>query len=332
MSKKLTQVVLGKGFEYACALAIVESVQNVGGACVLEESPQQKTAKDAYENKFPASERRNSLKAAQAGVKLLLSYEPHLVKSCGNEPLYVSLQSDKHGQEGDVRDILCIRKQNGWTMGISCKHNHDALKHPRLSQTIDFGNRWFNIPCSEAYFDEIRPVFETLQRIKTESNKKAEWSSIKNKANKFYEPVLKAFKEELQRLNESHPHDVPKALMSYLIGRQDFYKIIALKRIKRTKVQAFNLYGTLNKRAGKNRADAKVHLLHFPERILEVRFAKDKNKKEKKNTLEILFDNGWLISLRIHNASTNVAPSLKFDVRLKSHGTELENCSEQWES
>lgn len=324
------QVILGKGFEYACAVSIMEAAVN---PCVLVDSEPMDTAKKAYENELTAAERSNCMKAAQAGVRLLLRYEPQIANSCGNDPLYISLQSDKHGQVGDVRDVLCVRMQNQWEIGISCKHNHDAVKHSRLSQTIDFGKAWLNIPCSQTYFDEIRPIFDRLQTIKDDSKGRALWSDIGDedvKANEVYKPILEAFKKELLRLNEAHPSDVPKALIQYLIGRKDFYKFIAQEGQKSTKVQAFNMDGTLNKRAGSARAVSRVQPLRLPRSIFAVRFALDAQGKEKLNTLEVVCDNGWSISMRIHSASSKVEASLKFDVRLEGHGTELENHTELW--
>lgn len=39
-------------------------------------------------------------------------------------------------------------------------------------------------------------------------------------------------------------------------------------------------------------------------------------KSNSTNTILVACDNGWTISLRLHNASTYVEPSLKFDVTL----------------
>lgn len=34
---------------------------------------------------------------------------------------------------GDVRDIVIKRKDIEWEVGLSIKHNHDAVKHSRLA-------------------------------------------------------------------------------------------------------------------------------------------------------------------------------------------------------
>lgn len=111
------------------------------------------------------------------------------------------------GIAGDVRDILCIRRQNQWEIGISCKHNHSAVKHSRLSPTIDFGKSWFDIPCSQEYFNNINPLFEELRRM---SERKMLWRELENKEERFYIPLLTAFVKELMRLDNENSREIPK--------------------------------------------------------------------------------------------------------------------------
>ena len=56
-----------------------------------------------------------------------------------------------------------------------------------------------------------------------------------------------------------------------------------------------------------------VSQVSLPSSILATRF-----KPGSKTTVEIYMDNGWAFSLRIHNASSGVEPSLKFDVQFIS--------------
>ena len=51
--------------------------------------------------------------------------------------------------------------------------------------------------------------------------------------------------------------------------------------------------------------------IKLPTRIIELCF-----KEHSKTTVNLTMDNGWAISFRIHNASTMVEPSLKFDIQL----------------
>ncbi len=66
-----------------------------------------------------------------AGVSTILDLEP-LILDDGEDDLELKIQSDDKGKEGDVRDILIIRRGIEWEIGLSVKHNHFAVKHSRL--------------------------------------------------------------------------------------------------------------------------------------------------------------------------------------------------------
>ena len=207
-----------------------------------------------------------------------------------------------------MRDIFCIRRQNEWEIGLSCKHNHAAVKHSRLSRTIDFGELWFGIPCSESYFIEINPLFDELEELREQGEL---WRNISNKEERFYVQLLEVFIRELERLNQNNQGVIPERLLHYLLGRNDFYKIITIDNRRVTQVQAFNMYGTLNRNAGRERPLINVQQLPMPTRFYNIGF-----KPGSRNTVLVALDNGWTISLRIHNARTEVEPSLKFDVQI----------------
>lgn len=308
-----TQTANGKSFEYACLLAlynVLQATENV----TIEDSPQMRTAKSKYDT-MPANSQNNLLRAANAAAKIIISLEPQLQYPQSNFPLYLSIQPDAQGILGDVRDVLCVRRQNNWQIGLSCKHNHHAVKHSRLSDAIDFGSEWFGIPCSSQYFSEVVPLFSELRHIRDSANEngeKALWADISEKTNRYYRPVLQSFLDELSRLAIAHP-EVPGAMIQYLIGRCDFYKVITDDRHKTTRVEAVNISGTLNRPSGQHRSIADVSRLRLPTRFYHTGF-----KPGSDNTVEVVCDEGWSVSMRIHNASSKVEPSLKFDINLIS--------------
>lgn len=67
----------------------------------------------------------------------------------GLDELELKIQSDDKGKEGNVRDVLIIRRGIEWEIGLSVKHNHFAVKHSRLSKNLDFGKKWYGIEYSE---------------------------------------------------------------------------------------------------------------------------------------------------------------------------------------
>ena len=228
---------------------------------------------------------------------------------------------DKKGQKGDVRDVLCVRNEKGWNIGLSCKNNHEAVKHSRLSRTIDFGKEWLGYPVSENYKNIISPLFDELDELKSI---KARWAGIDKKDERFYIPLLKAFLEELSALNELHS-DVPEKLLNYLLGRNDFYKVIKHTKERTTEVKPFNIYGTLGLSTKVQKEMYKITRLKMPTEILKMDF-----KKDSTNTIQIICDNGWTLSLRIHNASEWVEPSLKFDIQLVGVPNNLGSRIEAW--
>lgn len=320
-----TQTENGKAFEYACLFTLSNILQTFGDV-VVDDSPQLKTAKNFFEN-LSDNEKSNLLLAANAATRVIIQLEPQLNNPQNNLPLYVSIQTDAQGIAGDVRDVVCIRKQNNWQIGLSCKHNHHAVKHSRLSDTIDFGKEWFDIPCSQQYFDEVVPLFHELRKIRdtSKNTSPALWSDIDNKSDKYYKPILRSFLNELNRLAESHP-DVPSRLINYLLGKYDFYKVITDDKHRTTRVEAINIAGSLNQPAGTAKSIVRVEKLKLPSRFYHMDF-----KPGSDNTIEVVCDEGWTISMRIHNASSRVEPSLKFDVQLISLPSSIHAQIEPWD-
>lgn len=302
----------GKAYEYACILSLKEIVSKYRNVKIIENSSMS-IARERY-NTISDNEKHIMLKSAQAGINVILTMEPRIIED-GSDDLEISLQSDDAGIIGDVRDVLVIRKSIDWEIGISVKHNHYALKHSRLSMDLDFGKKWFNIPCSDEYFKEIKPYFQQLKDLKQQ---KVMWRDIENKDERFYIPILKAFMNELNKKYKENGSEVTKRMISYLIGINDFYKLIGIDSQRITRIIPFNMYGTLNKPAKNNNPDQEVQILELPTRIVELDF-----KKNSSTTLELIMDNGWQISFRIHNASSKVEPSLKFDVQLIGQPTAL---------
>lgn len=314
------QTIMGKAFEYACLKTIFEELK-LNQEVVIDENSAVLIAKNFYSESESSEVEKMNL-AAKAAVKVIVRLEPQLQNPNKNTPLFLSLQQDARGMAGDVRDVLCIRKQNEWEIGLSCKHNHFAVKHSRLSNTIDFGEQWFSKPCSQQYFDEIAPLFAELRQLKKE---KALWRDIDKKDERFYMPLLNAFVDELRRLDKKYPNEIPAALITYLLGRNDFYKVIANDANKTTQIQAYNIFGTLNRNSGNIKAETRIPQIKVPNIIFDVRY-----KPESKNTINITCDRGWAVSLRIHNASSKVEPSLKFDVNLISSPDPLGRIVEPW--
>ncbi len=314
-----SQTETGNAFEYAVAIALQQAIGSANAA--ITNSQKLDTTKRAYLS-LSSADRDLNLLAAVAGAELLLNLEPTLLNANqGLGSISIALQSDQQGAIGDVRDIVVSCEESQWEIGISAKHQSEDLKHSRLSQTIDFGLKWFGIGCSQEYFDDITPIFSLLRQLEARGDT---WSSIANKEAEIYVPVLQAFKDELLRLDRQQSGIVPPALILYLVGRQDFYKV--MKLIRQTKVQIFNFNGSLGKARERLRPGVKIEKPNLPTRILHLDFV----RKDYLDALELVFDAGWHLLLRVHNARTQAEPSLKFAISLLGHPKVLQSFTLLW--
>ncbi|MGN8285207.1 HaeIII family restriction endonuclease [Helicobacter pylori] len=297
----------GRAYEYAWCLALEQKLsvfkkvivdkQNGFNACYRAYESLEKSLQDRY------------LESAKQGVLLLLDCEPLLSEVIGSwqNEITLSLQKDKLGEIGDIRDILIYFDR--FCIGLSIKHNHDAVKHSRLSKDLDFGGKWLGVRVSQNYKDTIKPLFERLENAKKEGML---WRDFPNKEQEIYAPLLQAFKKEVLRIDENKKNKVPQKMVEYLLGKYDFYKAILLEREQKTKLEAYHFNNTLNRNM-KNKPKRIIPLSKLPTRMIYFDF-----KPKSFNTLELVLNEGWSFSLRIHNASSRVEPSLKFDIKLLS--------------
>ncbi len=332
-----TQQANGKALEYACAVALLDWLHAQGAQSGLADSDAAQTARRRYDALTPATRVKYDLGAA-AGVRLLARLEPALQTPAAHGGFTLHIQADAQGVVGDVRDVV-VADERGWSLGVSVKHNNDVAKNPRLARTLDFCRHWTDHPCAAAYFDAVKPIFAELEQLAAVG---AHWSSLhlseQEKAARFYRPVLTALAAQLERLTQQHAA-APAALTTYFLGRQDFYKLIVSVPGRTTTVQAFSFAGTLGRNPGAssepastfkqapgpNNPTASIPRLPLPGKLNVVAF-----KPRSDNTLLLTFDQGWAFSLRLHNASVYVEPSLKLDVRLTSAPPALVKVQASW--
>ncbi len=304
-----SQTINGKAFEYALLFEFYERLKNITSVSITVNEPYA-TAKGFFDS-FSEIEQDTFRITASAAINFLIDIEPRLSNGINKDDiLALELVSDQVGQTGDVRDVLIIRSLQKWEIGISAKNNHRAVKHSRLSQKIDFGEKWLDIPCAKSYFKEIKPIFDMLTEMRVK-DKSTKWTSIENMHQVVYIPILDAFRKELLRLDKENPNIVAENLVQYLIGNKDFYKVIKGK--KKVEIQVYNLHGTLNLPFEKIKPKAKIPKLKLPTRLIEIVYQENST-----TTLLVSLNEGWQISFRIHNASSRVEPSLKFDINLVS--------------
>lgn len=294
----------GRAFEYAC----LKALENLIG----EHQQVRINTNEGYEAANIAWHTLNSEEkelyelSATAGIKNVLEFEPIVFEEDESE-VELKIQIDTNGIAGDVRDVLIIRNEINWEIGISAKHNHDAVKHSRLSHVLDFGESWFSSPCTQDYWNDISPIFDDLKIRKSRNEM---WRDLESKDDEVYVPILNAFINEIKRKSEID-NEIVKEMVRYMIGRVDFYKLISMDKKRIAKVETVNIHGTLNNRSISDRTPIEIPIVELPTRLVEIGF-----KPNSKNTVEMYLDNGWQFSFRLHNASSKIEPSLKFDIKM----------------
>ena len=308
----------GRAYEYICLLTLNEEINKIRKAEIEYNSAYQ-AAEHAW-NLVDEAFQSILKQSAKAAVETIFDMEPMIIEE-SNDILKLKIQIDAKGEEGDVRDIVISRSDVKWEIGLSIKHNHFAVKHSRLGGRLDFGDRWFGIPCSQEYWNDIKPIFDYLTEQKSQGKK---WSELPAKENAVYIPLLQAFKNEILRSN-SQNSNVPKKMVEYLLGEFDFYKIISIDSRRITQIQTYNLHGTLNQASRVIKPKIEVPVACLPTRIVSLDF-----KPDSTNTVELYMDGGWQFSFRIHNASTLVEPSLKFDIQIIGMPTAIISINCSW--
>lgn len=296
-SDRPTQVENGKAFEFAVASAFCEALEAVPEQSSEYENSKRCFAKIGYEkqDKFKSSASRavtHIVKIERARLDSRLKFQ-------------IRLNGDYMGQSGDVRDVII--QTSDFEIGVSCKTNHDAFKHSRLSGTIDFVSKWGLSAegCSKGYWERVRPIFSELASIRKDSNSTARWSDLEEVPERFYWPILDAFEDELLRLSGQGAELAPQItrnLVTYLVGNQDFYKVIDRSKNRMVEIFAFNFNESLS-----------VAKTRLPEHVIGI----DRlNGGQYSKTVR--FNRGFTFNFRIHSASSRVEPSLKFDIKAVS--------------
>jgi hypothetical protein len=294
----------GSAYEYACITQLYNEISKFRNVEIIKNTSFD-ACKKSWEN-LSENFRSDYIKSVYAVINELFYLEPLMIEKLP-DVLKLAIQKDVKGETGDVRDLIVKRTDIGWEIGLSMKHNHFAVAHNRLSRNIDFGKNWYGVECSSKYWKDIEPIFNYLD---IEKKLKTKWKDLPNKGRDVYMPLLNAFADEINRGYENNDK-LPERMVEYLLGTYDFYKIVSVDKKKITKIQPFNLHGTLNKPSETDEPQLIAPIVELPTRLVKIEF-----KPCSTTTIEMYFDRGWQLNFRIHNASTLVEPSLKFDIQL----------------
>ncbi|MBQ3576507.1 MAG: HaeIII family restriction endonuclease [Coprobacter sp.] len=310
----------GRAYEFISLLILEKEICELRPATIIKNSSYV-AAENAW-NTLSNEDKNKYTISAKVAIKRIFDLEPRITED-GDDEIELLIQTDQKGEEGDVRDILIIRRKITWEIGLSLKHNHFAVKHSRLSKNIDFGKNWYGIPCSNEYWNKVLPIFNYLSKEKKNGTK---FKELPNKEKDVYIPILKAFIDEINTQYNTHK-DITSKLVEYLLGKFDFYKVISVDNKKLTSIQGFNMHGTLNQE-GISKLNPKIKI---PEVSLRTRIVKIDFVPGSTNKVELYMNEGWQFTFRIHNAATKVEPSLKFDIQIVGMPTSIISINCTWE-
>lgn len=183
----------GRAYEYICLHSLQDAISAIRKSQIIYNSSYD-AAKHAWNTLSIAEKALYSL-SAKSTIDTIFALEPNIVE-IDNDILDLYIQSDEHGKKADVRDIIIDRKDIVWEIGLSIKHNHMAVKHSRIAKTLDFGKKWYDINCSEEYWNAVKPTFDFLE---AEKAKGTYFRDLKSKEDDVYVPLLKAFMQEVNK-------------------------------------------------------------------------------------------------------------------------------------
>ena len=175
------------------------------------------------------------------------------------------------------------------TLNISLKHSHEALKHPRLTRVPN----WIGLESTKEarkylqnYKDIWASFFKKGKELLPSATKFSELKSVDTHIieEKLYKPLYQLVGNFLEKniVNETQT----KHLFEFMVGRFNFIKFVDY--------------------------DGQIEIRDFSNipKPSSIKFGYNE-----KGYLQFTFDNGWILSGRLHTATQWLKESIKFDMQ-----------------
>ena len=292
----------GNAFEYALAnqLACAAGVRLKTRA--REDAATNEAADKAGKDFFgrDSKSRRWLARAAGAAVSHITGLEEKMLAQA--DGMHVRMLPDSAGQAGDPRDIVLPVGKSA--LAISAKLNNDTVKNPRLQfENPDFAAAWgLGVEISPAYCEAVGAVAGRVDEAKKSGLKN--WGELPELHNEVYAPLLLAFRDEIFRI-ASGDSGACRNFAGFMVGKPDYYKVMAYRKRNSVVVQGYNFGRTLACRRPS-----------FPDSLISA-------TPYRGTTLVLTFDGGWVFTMRIHTAESRITRSLKWDVKIIGHPSDL---------
>lgn len=109
----------GRAYEYICLLSLKSAIGEIRKVQIIMNSSYH-AAQNAW-NTLTSDEQTLYTLSAKSTIDTIFALEPNIIEE-GQDILSLYIQTDQHGEEADVRDIIIERKDITWEIGLSIKH------------------------------------------------------------------------------------------------------------------------------------------------------------------------------------------------------------------
>lgn len=265
--------------------------------------------RDLWDN-TDQQERDNVYRQVLPAVRRIASKEPYIFETSG-DPLVVRFNFLTRELEKDsFGEMMLERPDIDWRISLSLKSSARVITAlpvadrkstdgdnviNSFNEIDDFGLRIFGVPCSNDYFQDMNNILLTFEPYSTEDWKK-NMHDEDFLYGKFITPMLRAVAAEIPRICAVHP-EAPEKLLNYFYGSIDYYFFNPIEELGLTRIGAVNAHGGLGRIPGtSNYYTPRVKL---PTELLDVRFATGDYGEISRDTIQLSFDGGWSVCLRL---------------------------------
>ena len=275
-------------YEYAI---VREMMKNNDSISVDTESRGYITGKTSYEC-VPQEEQALCDRIAEKVTEYLIKKEPALEK----RPMTADIIIIEPFKRNEDERTLIFTDENGKEIGVLVKYYSHSTKHIRAMRPNVMMESIYHVKTDETEldieFDKNTVTYEEMKRDK----------------DAVYERYL-SFAQKMNYYAYKLFSDAPKLLIQSLLGPTDYYCVDISDKQRNIRITAFNMNGTLN-----------VVSVPYPKELIEIQSGNYSTTAFKKNMLTMIFDGGWMVTMRLHLGAVQREDRpvlLKYDVSLK---------------
>ncbi len=275
-------------YEYAIVREIMQKNDSIS---IDTESRGYITGKTSYEC-VPKDEQALCDRIAVEVVKYLVGKEPSLK----DKPMTADIIIMEPFKRNEDERTLIFTDEKGKEIGVLVKYYSHSVRHIRAMRPNAMMESMYYVKTDETELD-----------IEFDKNP-VTYEEIKKDKDAVYERYL-SFAQRMNYYAYKLIPDAPKLLIQSLLGTTDYYCVDISDKQKSVRISVFNMNGTLN-----------AACTPYPKELIEIQSGNYSTSAFKKNMLTMIFDGGWMVTMRLHLGAAQRADKpvlLKYDVSLK---------------